>query len=380
MPRSTATVVRGACFLAGALLLGLLNGCATPQTTAFLATPNDLPRRAELTDVPYYAQEDHQCGPATLAMALQAAGVAATPAQLTDEVYLPGREGSLQIEMLVATRRHGLIAYELAPSLNDLLEEVAAGTPVLVLQNLGLSWYTVWHYSVVIGYDLDRREIILRSGPERRQVLPMATFEHVWSRSNYWAMLALNPSRLPHTAVENHYVESALALEQSSQWRSAELAYTAALTRWPSNLTARMGLGNAAYRRGDFAAAEQAFLAATRVHPDAAAAFNNLADTQARQRRYRDALTAAAQAVRIGGPDQAVYTQTQREIKASCRAEHASSASPKAHALAKPSKKAKAAPAKKPAPTNAGALACEPYPPAATGARPGSPPALPGAH
>jgi hypothetical protein len=35
------------------------------------------------------------------------------------------------------------------------LREVAAGNPVLVLQNLSFAWAPVWHYAVVMGYDAD---------------------------------------------------------------------------------------------------------------------------------------------------------------------------------------------------------------------------------
>ena len=126
-----------------------------------------------------------------------------TPQDLTPQVYLPGLAGSLQVEMLAATRRNGLLAYELAPKLDDLLAEVAAGSPAVVLQNLALSWYPVWHYSVVVGYDLEREEIILRSGLERRQALSLTTFEHTWESAGYWAMLALPPGRMPRTATED---------------------------------------------------------------------------------------------------------------------------------------------------------------------------------
>jgi len=131
------------CLLGGLLLL-VLAGCATVQTDALrVSPPDDLPARVELQAVPYYAQEEHQCGPASLAMAMRATGLDVTPDQLAPQVYLPGREGSLQIEMMAATRRHGLVAYELAPSLADLLSEVAAGNAPVVLQNLAFNWYPV---------------------------------------------------------------------------------------------------------------------------------------------------------------------------------------------------------------------------------------------
>ena len=102
--------MRNARFLVGVLLL-CLGACATPPQTLLVlgAPPSSLPRHAELTDVPYFAQDAYQCGPASLAMTLSAAGIAVTPETLKPELYLPERHGSLQIEMLAAARRQGAV-------------------------------------------------------------------------------------------------------------------------------------------------------------------------------------------------------------------------------------------------------------------------------
>jgi tetratricopeptide (TPR) repeat protein len=302
--------------IAGVFLLIWLGGCATPQTQALLRTnPSQLPLQAELSEVPFYPQETHQCGPASLAMALNSAGDQVTPQELTAQVYLPGREGSLQVEMLAATRRNGMLAYVMAPKLDDVLAEVASGTPVVVLQNLALSWYPIWHYAVVVGYDLPRGEIILRSGLERRQVLPLATFEHTWERAGYWAMLALPPGTVPRTATEVGYVSAAVALEMTGRPKDAEAAYEVALRRWPDNLTARIGLGNTAYALGDITRAENAYRQAALDHPDSQIAFNNLAQILADQKRYPEALAAANRAVSLGGPEQDAARDTLEQIK-----------------------------------------------------------------
>src|SRR3982750_3125163 len=88
-------------------LSALLSGCSfiAPQTYALKeSTPGDLQPRAELTEVPFFPQEDYYCGPSALAMVLTAAGAKVTPEQLVEHVYLPGRKGSLQVEMLATAR------------------------------------------------------------------------------------------------------------------------------------------------------------------------------------------------------------------------------------------------------------------------------------
>lgn len=292
--------------MAGFLLLGaLLGGCASllPQSHALKAKPpSDLPVRTELTQVPFFPQEEYQCGPAALAMAFNAAGVAVKPESLIEQVYLPGRKGSLQIEMLVTARRNGLIPYELAPSITDALREIAAGTPVIVLENYGFRLWPVWHYAVLVGYDLEAGEIIRRSGLKQRQTMPFMVFEYVWRDEGHWAMVALPPDRVPVTATEPRFAGAVVALEKSGQVRNAHIAYNALLKRWPTSLAGLMGRGNTAYAMRDLADAESAFRLATQNHPDAVAAYNNLAHVLAERGKLDEALGAAEHAITLGGP------------------------------------------------------------------------------
>lgn len=291
-------------WLPGALFvfLVLLSGCAT-QTRSLMQSPvANLPPRAELTSTPFFPQERYQCGPAALAMSLHAAGIPATPEALLPQVYVPQREGSLQTEMLAAGRRNGALSMTIPAHLEALLTEVASGTPVVVLQNLSLPWFPLWHYAVVIGYDLERGEIVLRSGTTERLVMPLSTFEHTWARSDYWGMVTMPPGRLPVTAQESEAVRALVALEKGTDAARSRLAYETALERWPHNLTLQLGYGNAAYASGDRANAAAAFKRATQAHPDSAPAFNNLATVLAELGQFDQAREAAQRAVALGGP------------------------------------------------------------------------------
>jgi tetratricopeptide (TPR) repeat protein len=284
--------------------LCVLSGCVSLPQSEALRRSDDiaLPRHVELDAVPFFAQEEYQCGPAALAMALNAAGIAARPEDLVAEVYIPARKGSLQVEMLAAARRHGLLAYVLAPRLQDVLAEVAAGNAVIVLQNQGLSAaHPYWHYAVVVGYNLERGEIVLHSGARARRAMSMRLFEFLWIDGGRWAMVALGPERVPASAREATYARAAAALEQTGQIAAAHRAYAVLLQRWPDDLVGLMGLGNTAYTLGRITDAEAAFSQATRAHPDAAAAYNNLAQTLADQGKRDAALAAARQAVALGG-------------------------------------------------------------------------------
>lgn len=301
-----APAAAGAFFLAVALLAG----CAAPQTTGLMQQrPAGLPEATEVVATPFFPQEDYQCGPASLAAVLVQAGRDATPESLLPQVYLPARKGSLQAEMLAATRRHQLVAYPLAPRLEDLLREIAAGTPVVVLQNLALDWWPQWHYAVAIGYDLDARQIVLRSGVTRRLAMPLDTFEHTWARSGHWAMLALPAERLPVSATETAYLSAVASLERSAP-AAARRGYETALARWPGSSAAQIGLGNASYAMRDLPGAAAAYLRATTDHPAAADAWNNLAQTLLELGNRAEALAAARRAVSLGGPRLAAYRET----------------------------------------------------------------------
>lgn len=273
-----------------------------------------MPEVAEISATPFFPQNEYQCGPASLAAVLAHAGRKATPDSLLPQVYLPGRKGSLQAEMLATARRHELVAYPLAPRLEDLLREIAAGTPVVVLQNLALDWAPQWHYAVAIGYDLQAREILLRSGVTRRLAMSLDTFERTWARSGHWAMLALPPERLPATAAEMPFLAAAAALERVAP-AAARRSYQAALARWPASAAARIGLGNASYALRDLDAAHAAYLQATVDHPDSADAWNNLAQSLHELGARDDALAAARRAVSLGGPRAASYRETLRDIE-----------------------------------------------------------------
>jgi tetratricopeptide (TPR) repeat protein len=204
--------------------------------------------------------------------------------------------------MLAAARRNGAFSTTIPPRVDALVAELAGGNPVLVLQNLSLPVAPMWHYAVAIGYDLDRGDIILRSGTTERMVMPMSTFEHTWARSGYWGIVTLAPGRLPTTAEQAAVLDALVAFEKSSPPAAARRTYALAVRRWPDNLALAIGLGNTTYAEGNRAAAADAFRRASERHPDSGAAFNNLAVALMELGRLQEARAAAEKALALGGP------------------------------------------------------------------------------
>jgi tetratricopeptide (TPR) repeat protein len=282
------------------LLLAGLSGCASlvPQTMALRdAWPAGVPLRTELGEVPFFPQQAYQCGPAALATTLVHAGVQVSPEELVAQVYVPARQGSLQIEMLAASRRHGRVGYQLAPHFDDLLREVAAGNPVIALQDIGLGPVVKWHYAVVVGFDYPAGELYLRSGETKRLAIPFTVFEYTWKKSSYWAMVAMAPRRVPATATESGYLTAISAMERAGEARAAMLAYAASLERWPDNVAASIGLANRHYALGALQEAEAVLRRALIRHPDSVALMNNLAQTLSDLGRNDEALALTERAM-----------------------------------------------------------------------------------
>jgi hypothetical protein len=170
------------------LTVSLLAGCAsTPEWPSPKDDQLSRPDRVTLDDVPFYPQERYQCGPASLAMMLNSQGLHTDPDILKELVYIPGREGSLQVEMVAAARAHGMLVYPLDGELESLLVEIDSGNPVLVMQNLRFDWWPQWHFAVVMGYDSEERDLILHTDTRKREAIDLEVFSNTWGRADNWA-------------------------------------------------------------------------------------------------------------------------------------------------------------------------------------------------
>ena len=297
--------------LAALALCALLGACAG---TVRIGVPLDA---IELTDTPFFPQDVDECGPAALATALGASGVAVTPDELVPVLYLPGRRGTLQAEMIAGTRRHGRVPYPVPPRLDELLATVAGGTPVLVLQNLGLSFWPQWHYAVVIGFDTAEDEVILRSGTERRRVVSVSRFDRSWRLAQRWALAVAPPEAPPAHAQLREWLSAASAFEELGPPAVAERAYVAATQRWPAEVLPWQVLGNLRYARKDLPGAEAALRQAHALAPSAAT-LNNLASVLLERGCPKVARSAIDQAEKLeaSDPERAAIARTRAEVEA----------------------------------------------------------------
>jgi len=289
--------------LVSLLLILLLAGCSTsPKWPAADDSTASLQTRTVLNDVPFYPQELYQCGPAALAMMLNSQGLNTNPDILRDLVYIPGREGSLQVEMVAGARSHNMLVYTLDGELESLLREVEAGNPVLVMQNLFYNWWPQWHFAVVMGFDPEKQTIILHTGTRERHETSVEVFANTWARSDNWAAVILPPDQIPATATALQYLSAANDLETTGRTNAAMTAYRTAERRWQDQPAAILGQGNIAYTRQHVQQARKHFDRLVTKFPNEAVGWNNLAHTLGELGCNEEA-TAAQQCAAALAPD-----------------------------------------------------------------------------
>lgn len=278
----------------------MVSGCATlgPQSQAFLDAAHTIPESKKLISVPFVAQSENYCGPATLTMAMQASGAAVTLDRLGAEIVTPGKGGTLQEDMLGASRRHGRLAVKV-DTMAALLGEIAAGNPVIVFQNLGLSWYPRWHYALAVGYDLEREKIILHSGQSEFLFTDLKWFERSWALGSYWALVVLSPDKIPATADDLAIATGAAGLEQVGKLSDAAAVYQKILIKWPHSQAAFIGMGNVRYAQNDFKSSAGYLKRATQLYPESAVLWHNLALAQGGAGQDTAARVSARTALRL---------------------------------------------------------------------------------
>ena len=294
-----------------------ISGCAS-DTRNMLSELEQQRGDVELIQTPFYPQVTDQCGPSALAAILNSSGVAVTPGALKSRIYIPDRQGSLQIELLAATRGYGRMPYVIDTNISALLDEVRAGRPVLVLQNLGSKRAPVWHYAVVVGYLADQRQFVLRSGDQKRHVTSASRFIRTWQRAEYWGVLALHPGEMPKSPDADKYVRSVVAVEAIGDIESALAGYHAATERWPANSLAWLGMGNDYYAQGSLDSAESAYKRLLSMDSDHLIALNNLSQVQIDRGCFADASTTLDTASSTAKSDTIIYRTIQemrREIE-----------------------------------------------------------------
>ncbi len=283
--------------LSAAVLLG---GCATStrQTDRLLKKRGALPEQSRIAQLPLIKQAKNHCGPATLAMVLRKAGKSVSLKEITAQSFTAEAQGTFQADMLSTVRQQGMLTVRVH-DMHALIQEVSAGNPVIVFQNLGVRWWPQWHYAVVSGHDFTGPDVYLHTGDRKFKKTDMRFFERSWKLGGFWGLVIMRPDQLSASGSELEHAQAAALLEQINKRPEAQTAFETILKRWPQSLAAYVGLGNIAYANNEFQQAVVYLEQGVHHHPLSAIAWHNLALAQGAAGKRELAKKSALKAIEL---------------------------------------------------------------------------------
>lgn len=157
-------------FIAVALALGL-GGCVTTGRDPGVALLPLAPQSGEL----------FQCGPATLAAVLSFYGTAVDEATIARAIYSASARGVLLTDLAWYARSRGFATELRTGTLQDLQQAVQAGTPPIVLLDLGLSRVHQPHITAITG--MSATGIHYQSTQPVGKVVSPTKFNRQWERA-----------------------------------------------------------------------------------------------------------------------------------------------------------------------------------------------------
>lgn len=150
----------------------------------FLCAACNTPYAATKLMVPVHFQEEHQCGPAALAMVLNFYGHDVQPQTLTPTVYLPALQGTTPQLLAEVARHYGFEAAIEAGDKEHLEQWLLEGIPPIVF--LG-NRDTYGHFVVVTG--LSARRIRMHNGQQQDTWMKQTQFLDQWRHGRNTALL-----------------------------------------------------------------------------------------------------------------------------------------------------------------------------------------------
>lgn len=140
-----------------------------------------------IDNVPFYPQQEYQCGPASLASVMNYHGLAVTPGEIAADIFSKSAKGTLNLDLLIYARKKGFNAIHYSGSMEDIRANINVGYPVIVLVDYGFLFYQQNHFMVVIGYNDDG--LIVNSDLLEGQFVDSKRFLSAWGKTSYWTLL-----------------------------------------------------------------------------------------------------------------------------------------------------------------------------------------------
>lgn len=143
-------------------------------------------------EVPFFEQEDYQCGPAAAAAVLnywfrkEGRGRSVNPEEIARAIFSPSARGVLGLDLELYARRQGFQARSFRGSVEDLRRQADKGVPLIILVDLGFAGYQRNHFVVVTGYTA--RGIVVHSGRKANEIIRDGDLEKIWKRAGSYTL------------------------------------------------------------------------------------------------------------------------------------------------------------------------------------------------
>jgi len=173
----------------GLLLIILICSCS-PSFQKIKSELAQNPASGKYLDVPFIAQQDLYCGPATLAMAANFYGCALSQDEIAQKYFDPDVGGLFTLDMIAAAKELGFEVEHGSGAWEQLKKDIDRGEPVIVFWNYLPEPLPGRHFAVAIGYfsDKDREWLVVHSGKKQNQVMARKKFEDFWRIEDRWMM------------------------------------------------------------------------------------------------------------------------------------------------------------------------------------------------
>lgn len=198
----------------------------------------------KIEGVPRIKQLHNYCGPATLASLLQFYGETATQQEVGKCVYDAVGRATNGADMLLYARNKGYAAYSWNSGIADAKAKLAAGAPVLVLQQ-NSERDRSGHYRILTGYD-DAKSKFYVVDPYYDEITELS-YERcgrLWKPMGYWSLVVVPAAKdafATELGAENPVVHMDLssAMYRQGKYREALEEAKLALALEPRNTYAR---------------------------------------------------------------------------------------------------------------------------------------------
>lgn len=182
------------------LTIFLLSGCTVSTEFVLDDLREDPSVGSFIEGVPFYAQDEYMCGPASLASVMAYHGFGNPDMEeIAGEVYAAKLKGTLPMDMLIYAKEKGFEATYYKGSLADLKEKVSRKIPLILFLDLGFEPYFIGHYMVVTGYNDRAKAVLAHSGLDKNGVYTYERLMQAWSKTGFSTLLVspkISPGRM----------------------------------------------------------------------------------------------------------------------------------------------------------------------------------------